>query len=56
MLCDPRDKRVSKLFKDRIHIIREILNTYPENQENAQAKRYAMDKLESLEWIADRVF
>lgn len=59
MLYDHSDKKASKLFKERLNLIREILDTYPENQENAEYKKYAMDTLElleSLEWIIDKNF
>lgn len=58
MLFDQSDigKRVPSLFKERLHSIREILDTFPDRQENAQAKKDAMNKLESLEWIVEKEF
>lgn len=41
---------------ERIHSIREILDTFPDRQENAQTKSFAMDKLESLELIVESSF
>lgn len=49
-------KRAPSLFSEKIHSIREILDTFPDRQENAQTKKYAMDKLDSLELIVERVF
>lgn len=41
---------------ERIHSIRETLDAFPDRQENAQTKKYAIDKLDSLELIVESVF
>lgn len=50
------DKKASGLFKEKIDLIRGILDAFPEGQGNEQAKRYAMDKLDSLELVVESVF
>ena len=47
-------ERTSGLFAERIHSIRETLGDFPDRLENAQAKKDAMDKLESLEQIIEK--
>jgi len=49
-------RRTPSLFKERLHLIREILDDFPDRQENAQTKKIAMDKLEMMEWFIESVF
>ena len=47
---------VSSLLMEKICLIRETLDAFPDRQENAQTKKIAMDKLEMMEWFIESVF